>query len=275
MELFDTHCHLDDEAFTEDLPEVIRAAERAGVRQMLTQGTTLKSSRTCIRLAETYASVFAAVAIHPNCILEDFPDPEAGMGAFLPQFLPLTEHPRVRAIGETGLDEHWDDTPLEVQKAYLKLHLALARQSGLPVILHCREAESALLEVLRDDFQHQGPVPGIVHSFSGDTVFLRACLELGLHISYSGSVTFTNKKLARLRETVPQVPADKILVETDSPYLTPMPFRGKISRNSPEQVIHTAAFLAQLRGEDSEIFARQTTQNAEALFGCSASSEKV
>ena len=265
MELFDTHCHLDDDAFQTDAAEVVAAAQAAGVRQMLTLGVTWESSLNCIRLAETLPGVYAAVAIHPNELMRDL-ETWQDDAVFFERFGQLADHPRVIAIGETGLDLHWDDTPLEIQQAFLVKHLELARRTGLPVSLHCREAEDALLETVRRDFEKNGPARGILHSFSGDEAFLRACLDLGFFISYSGCVTFTNKKLASLRATVPLVPDDRILVETDSPYLTPMPFRGKIPRNTPEMVVHTAAFVAELRGTTAEAFAAQSTANANRLF---------
>ncbi len=264
--LFDTHCHLDDEAFTEDVATVVKLARNADVRWMLTQGTTIHSSLDCIELAERFPEVYAAVAIHPNCLMGEIPY-FGSDSAFFEIFTKMAEEPKVRAIGETGVDLYWDDTPIEIQKKFLALHYELSRRTGLPVVVHCREAEEALLEVTCADFEKNGPTPGVIHSFSGDTTFLEACLELGFYISYSGCVTFQNKKLDALRETVTRVPAEKILVETDSPYLTPMPFRGKVKRNSPEMVQHTATFLAELRGEEVAEFCRQTTKNAGKLFG--------
>lgn len=264
--LFDTHCHLDDDAFSDDVSSVVAAAKAAGVELMLTQGTTISSSLDSIALSESFPGVYAAVAIHPNCLMEEIPQ-FGSVDAFLDIFTKMAENPKVRAIGETGLDLYWDDTPLEIQKKFLAAHYELARRTKLPVIIHCRDAEAPLLEVTRADFEANGPVPGVIHSFSGDSEFLAACLELGFHISYSGCVTFTNKKLDALRETVPLVPADKILVETDSPYLAPMPYRGKVKRNTPELVVHTARFLAALRCVPEEKLCEQTTENARKLFG--------
>jgi len=263
--LFDTHCHLDDEAFSEDVSSVVSAAKAAGVELMLTQGTTISSSLDSIALAEAFPGVYAAVAIHPNCLLQEIPQ-FGSVEAFLELFTKMAENPKVRAIGETGLDLYWDDTPLDVQKKYLAAHYELSRRTKLPVVIHCRDAEEPLLEVTRADFEKNGPTPGVIHSFSGNTEFLAACLELGFHISFSGCVTFTNKKLDALRETVPLVPEEKILVETDSPYLAPVPYRGKVKRNSPELVVHTARFLAELRGVTEEAFGEQTTRNAKKLF---------
>lgn len=263
--LIDTHCHLDDEAFVEDVAQVVAAARDAGVKKMLTQGTSISSSLDCIALAEEFPEVYAAVAIHPNCLLEEIPAFGSG-DVFLDIFTKMAENTRVRAIGETGVDLYWHDVPIEIQKKFLALHFELSRRTKLPVVVHCRDAEEALLEVARQDFEQNGPAPGVVHSFSGDAAFLKECLDLGFHISYSGSVTFKNKCFEPLRETVPLVPEDRLLVETDSPYLTPMPFRGKIKRNTPEMVLHTARFVAQLRGLSEEKLQTLTTENAQRLF---------
>lgn len=264
--LIDTHCHLDDEAFAEDVESVISQARAANVRRMLTQGTSISSSLDCIGLAERFPEVYAAVAIHPNCLMEEIPK-FGSADVFFEIFTQMAANPRVRAIGETGLDLYWDDTPIEIQKKFLVLHYELARRTKLPVIIHCRDAEAPLLEVTQADFTQNGPVPGVIHSFSGDANFLTACLELGFLISYSGSITFKNKKFDPIRETVPMVPAEKLLVETDSPYLAPMPFRGKVDRNSPALVTHTARFLAELRGITESELAELTTRNAVRLFG--------
>ncbi len=263
--LIDTHCHLDDAAFAEDVARVVTAAREAGVKRMLTQGTSISSSLDCIALAEEFSEVYAAVAIHPNCLLEEIPA-FGSDDVFLEIFTKMAENPRVRAIGETGVDLYWRDTPIDVQKKFLALHFELARRTKLPVVVHCRDAEEALREVAEKDFAQNGPVPGVIHSFSGNSDFLKKCLELGFHISYSGSVTFKNKCFEPLRETVPLVPEDRLLVETDSPYLTPMPFRGKIKRNTPEMVVHTARFIAQLRGVTEEKLQILTTENARKLF---------
>ncbi|MDO4584257.1 MAG: TatD family hydrolase [Planctomycetia bacterium] len=260
----DTHCHLDDEAFSDDLSEVLAASSAAGVEKMVVPGTSLASSERCVALSEAFAEIWSAVAIHPNCLteeLEKFPE-LSQKETFLERMSTLAAHPRVCAIGETGLDLYWQETPLEIQKRFLAWHLELARQKEVPVLLHCREAEAELLEVVRHDFQRHGPVRGILHSFSGNRAFLEDCLELGFLISYSGSVTYTNRKFDALRETVPYVPDDRLLVETDSPYLIPVPFRGKREKNLPALVVHTAECLAALRTTTLEEIAEQTTRNA-------------
>lgn len=264
--LIDTHCHLDDEVFEDDAEQVASAARTAGVEMMLTQGTTIASSLDCITLTEKCTGVFAAVAIHPNCLMDEIPK-FGSVDVFYEIFTKMAQNPCVRAIGETGLDLYWDDTPLEIQKKYLRHHYELARRTDLPIVIHCRDAEDAFLDVTRQEFSENGRVPGVIHSFSGDSDFLSECLELGFYISYSGSITFTNKKFDALRATVPRVPSDRILVETDSPYLAPVPFRGKVKRNTPALVVHTAKFAAELRQISEDELAQWTTANARRLFG--------
>ena len=268
--LIDTHCHLDDEAFADDLPSVVESCTNSGIVKMLTPGTTRRSSEACIALADRFPTVFAGVAVHPECLLgeiQSLGSQAVAEADFFRFFEPLTQREKVVAVGETGLDLYWKETPLEIQTAFLRLHFELARRAKLPIILHCRDAESELLEFVHEDFSRNTPIPGVIHSFSGGPDFLKACLDLGFYISYSGSVTFTNKKFRALRETVPLVPSDRILVETDSPDLAPMPLRGRVPRNEPSYVLHTATQLAQLLQMDMETFSEQTTANAERLFG--------
>ena len=177
----------------------------------------------------------------------------------------MAERPRVVAIGETGLDRYWDYSPIELQRDYFDRHLQLSQRLDLPIIIHCREAEKDLLPMLRTAVG-RGTLRGVIHSFSGDTDFARACLEMGLYISFAGAVTYRNKKFGALREAARSIPDDRILIETDSPYLTPHPLRGKVKRNEPANVVHTAACLAELRGTELEPFAALTTANARRLF---------
>jgi TatD DNase family protein len=174
----------------------------------------------------------------------------------------LVTRPEVVAVGETGLDRHWDTTPFAQQEDYFARHLALARRHHLPVVIHCREAEADVLRMLNDDYKRHGPVRGVMHSFTGEAATAQACLAMGLFISFAGMVTYKNAQA--LREAAKQVPLDRLLVETDSPYLAPVPLRGK--RNEPANVVHTAACLAGLHGIGTDAFAEQTTRNARALF---------
>jgi TatD DNase family protein len=167
------------------------------------------------------------------------------------------------ALGETGLDRHWDYTPFPQQEDYFARHLALARQLGLPVVIHCREAEADVMRMLREDFEKHGPVRAVMHSFTGDSATAEACLAMGLHISFAGMVTYKNAQA--LRDVAKTVPLDRLLVETDSPYLAPVPLRGK--RNEPANVVHTAACLAAVKGIEPNAIAEHTTRNAHLLIG--------
>jgi TatD DNase family protein len=258
VSLIDTHAHLDEDAFIGEREEVIDRARAAGVVAMLTIGTTLKSSRLAIELAEAHSDIFAVVGIQPNYVSEASPDDWQ-------QVVELAAHPRVVAIGETGLDRYWDFSPFELQRDYFDRHLDLAVERKLPFIVHCREAESEVIDCLRLAQDRHGFFPGVMHSFCGDQSALDQCLKLGLHISFAGMVTF--KRNDDLRAVAARVPDDRLLIETDSPYLAPVPLRGK--RNEPANVEHTARCLAEVRGTSFEELAAMTTANARALFGLS------
>ncbi len=256
--MIDTHCHLDDQQFEADLAAVIARAAAAGVEQIISLGTTAASSRATVRLAETYSNLFAAVGIHPNSCAE-------AVAGDWDAIVSLLDHPRVVALGETGLDRYWDYSPIELQRDYFDRHLRLSQQRDRAVVIHCRDAWADMLPMLREAAS-RGPLRGVMHAFSGDAAMAAECLDLGLYVSFAGNVTYTNKKFQSLREAAAGVPADRILNETDSPYLTPEPFRSKQKRNEPALVAHTAAALAALRGVPLEEFVRQTTANARRLF---------
>lgn len=255
LELIDTHAHLDDERFQDDLSAVLDRASAAGVRRIVTIGTTAASSATCVGLAGQHPLVSAAVGIQPNHVAE-------ASGDAWDEVVKLVGRDRVVAVGETGLDRHWDYTPFPQQEDYFARHLALARQHHLPVVIHCREAETDVVRMLREEFERHGPVRGVMHSFTGDEATADACLALGLHISFAGMVTYKNAQA--LRDVARGVPLDRCLVETDSPYLAPVPVRGR--RNEPAYVVHTAACLAEIFGLDAAELAKRTTQNAQQLF---------
>ncbi len=256
--MFDTHAHLDDEQFSADLDAVLDRASGAGIDSVLSVGISTASSQAAVDLAGQRDQVYAAVGIHPNCAAEAAPDDWE-------QIVALLDRPRVVALGETGLDRHWDDTPFDVQQDYFDRHLRLAQQRDLPVVIHCREAEADLLPLLREAAA-RGPFRGVIHSFSGDEKFAEACLSLGLFLSFAGQVTYTNKKFKPLRTVARSVPSDRILVETDSPYLVPHPLRGREKRNEPARVALTAKCLAEIRGVSPEELASQTAANARRLF---------
>jgi TatD DNase family protein len=254
--LIDTHCHLDDEQFASDLPAVIERARAAGLEAMVAVATSAPSSHTCLDLSRCHPGiVFPSAGIHPNHITQAAPNA-------WDEIVSLATNEAVVGIGETGLDRHWDDTPFPQQEDYFARHLALSRQTRKPIIIHCREAEADVVRMLRDDFDRHGPIRGIMHSFTGSAATAAACLEMGLYLSFAGMLTYKNA--AALREVAATVPPERVLVETDSPYLSPVPLRGK--RNEPGNVVHTAACLAGLLGLDEARLAEQTTRNARAVF---------
>lgn len=253
--IIDTHAHLTNENFA-DLDHYLELAKDAGVTGVLTVATTAADAQRCIELAERHPQIRAAVGIHPNDCCQSGPDDWRVIRE-------ICKHPRVAALGETGLDRYWDDCPWDVQLDYFCRHLALSRETQLPVVIHTRDCADECLEILKDEAR-SGPLRGVMHSFSGSAEVAQGCIELGLFISFAGMVTFKNAP--DLREVAQGLPLNRILVETDSPYLTPHPFRGK-RPNHPALVVHTVKVLADLHGMSSELFAEQTTRNAEELFG--------
>jgi len=251
----DTHAHLDDERFAADLPDVLERAKIAGIDHVIVIATTAPSSHSCIALAEKHTMLRATVGLQPNNLAE------AATGAW-DDVVRLADHLTVVALGETGLDRHWHYTPFAQQEDYFARHLELARRKNLAVVIHCREAEADTVRMLRSDFDRHGPVRAVMHSFTGDLVTARACLDMGLYISFAGMLTYKNAQ--NLRDVAAQMQLDRVLVETDSPYLAPVPVRGQ--RNEPAHVVHTAACLAKLLGVSSDALAAQTTANARKLF---------
>lgn len=256
MHLFDTHAHLDDEQLAANVADVLAKASAAGVSRILAVGTCLASSLRCAELANQHSGIFASAGIHPNHSHEAVASDWEGI-------VRLAESRQVVALGETGLDRHWDFAPFALQQDYFDRHLQLAQRLDLPVVIHERECQADILESLRRAGA-RGPIRGIQHSFSGSWDYAAACLDLGLHISFSGMVTF--KKSEEIRAVAAKVPPDRILVETDSPYLSPHPHRGQ-RPNEPALVVHTAACVAEARGVSREDLAQLTTANACRLFG--------
>ena len=253
--LTDTHAHLDDEQFAGDLAAVLERALAAGVAQVVAVATTAPSSAACISLVANHLNVFATVGIHPNHAAEAAPTAWDEVAA-------LAGKKEVVGIGETGLDRHWNYAPFPIQEDYFARHLALSRRKSKPVVIHCREADADVLRMLRAEFDRNGPIRGVMHSFVGDADMAAACLAMGLHLSFAGMLTYKNAKA--LREVAAKLPLDRLLVETDCPYLAPVPVRGQ--RNEPANVVHTAACLAGLHGITPEALAERTTRNARALF---------
>jgi TatD DNase family protein len=260
--LIDTHAHLDIEEFAADRAAVIAAARAAGVGVIVCPAISADSSAAVVQLAAEHPQVFAAVGIQPNYCAAAAADAWDRVAA-------LARGQRVVAVGETGLDRHWDYTPFAVQQDYFDRHLRLAQSLGLPVIVHCREADADVLAMLHEAAT-RGRLAGVLHSFSGDQAMAEACLELGLYLSFSGAVTYRNRKFDALRAVAAAAPAERILIETDSPYLAPEPLRGRTQRNEPAHLVHTAARLAALRGVAPETLAAETTANARRLFSVCA-----
>ncbi len=252
--LIDTHAHLDEQAFDVDRNEVIARARDAGVERILTIGITAETSRAAVELAETHEEIFAVVGVQPNYVSQMQPDDWTVIEE-------LAVHPRVVGIGETGLDRYWDYAPIELQQEFFDRHLELSRRVGKPFVVHCREAEADVVSQLRRAHA-VGPLSGVMHSFCGDADVAAACVEMGLSISFAGMLTY--KRNTDLRAVASTVPRDRLLVETDSPYLAPVPLRGK--RNEPANVVHTAKCLAEECGVSLEDLARQTSDNARRLF---------
>jgi TatD DNase family protein len=262
LELTDTHCHLDFDAFDADRQQIVERARAAGLVLILNPGIDLPSSRAALQLAEQYSEVYAAVGVHPNSATEWDEHTYAALRA-------LANHPKVLAIGEIGLDYYRDRAPRDVQKRVLRQQLSLAAECGLPVILHNRQASGDLLSLLAEwqaELAASGsPLaerPGVLHSFSASLDTARKALALGFYIGITGPVTFKNA--ADLQEVVKSVPAGQLLIETDAPFLTPHPMRG--TRNEPAYVARVAEKLAGLHALEVSEMAAITTANAARLF---------
>jgi TatD DNase family protein len=256
MPLFDTHAHLYDDRFANDFRDVLDRAETAGVVGIIALGIDLASSRASVRQATDRPWLRAAVGIHPNGASEAGSEDWDAIAA-------LAADPRVAAIGETGLDRHWDRAPFPLQQEYFDRHLDLARRLDKPIAIHCREAEADVERMLRTRFDRHGPIRGVMHSYCGDAAHAEKFLAMGLHVSFAGMLTY--KTADAVRAVAAMVPWDRLLVETDAPYLAPVPVRGK--RNEPAYAAHTAARLAEVRGVSCEEMGRITTANAGRLFG--------
>jgi TatD DNase family protein len=251
--LTDSHAHLDDARFAADRDAVIQRAWDAGVRRILTIGNGAgPDDMGCgIPVAEAYDWIFTTVGVHPH-------DASKVEERHFEMMERLSEHPRVLAIGETGLDYHYDNSPREIQREVFRRQLKIAAALGLPVIVHTREADDDTAQILRE----VGVSRGVLHCFTSSAGLAQAALELGFLISFSGIVTFPNAR--ELSEIARTIPADRLMVETDCPYLAPVPHRGK--RNEPAFVVETARFVAQVRGISAEELAFQTAENFSRLF---------
>lgn len=254
MQLFDTHAHLLDDRFDEDRAAVIAKIREEGVVHVLECACESADIDKVIALAEAYPKmIYGAVGVHPHSASEWSPDVYAKVEAAL-------AHHAIRAVGEIGLDYHYDFSPRDAQKVCFDAQLSLANEKNMPVVIHDREAHGDTLDLLR---LHKDGLSGVMHCFSGSWETAKECLDLGLHLGIGGSLTFKNAK--KLVELVPKVPRDRLLLETDCPYMTPEPFRGK--RNDPSLTKLTLARLASLRGEDVEELAAALFENGRRLFG--------
>jgi TatD DNase family protein len=252
--LFDTHAHLDDDRFDKDRDETIIQCQRDGVELILNAGSNIETSVKAIALSKKYEFIYAAVGVHPHDAAEMDEETVGVLAA-------LAGNRKVRAIGEIGLDYHYDLSPRDVQRQRFVEQIDLARQLKLPIIVHDREAHGDVMDIFKKTRIKE--VGGVLHSFSGSAEMALECIKLGLYISISGPVTFENAR--KTVEAVKQVPLDMLLIETDSPYLTPVPYRGK--RNYPGYVRLVAEKIAEIKGISFEEVARQTLENGKRLFG--------
>ncbi|HSI87527.1 MAG TPA: TatD family hydrolase [Pyrinomonadaceae bacterium] len=257
MKFVDSHCHIDGEAFDADRDDVVERARGAGVAAMLNVGTgdpNTDDFRRAVAVAERYDNVYASVGVHPH-------DAKLYDEAAEAQLIGLAGAEKVIAWGEIGLDYYYDHSPREVQQSVFRRQIRVARKLGLPIIIHSRDANKDTVEILTEECSWDG-FRGIMHCFGGTAEMAQELMPLGFLISFAGNVTF--KKAEELREAAAVVPLDKLLVETDCPFLTPVPHRGK--RNEPAMVVHTARFLAEFYDVEFETIAKQTTDNFLKFF---------
>lgn len=256
--LVDSHCHLDFDSFGEDVEAVIARARAEGVVRMITVGTaqSVEGAASALEVARRYDDILrATVGVHPH-------DAKNADDALLGEVERLAADPLIVAVGEMGLDYYYDNSPREEQAEAFRKQIAIARRVKKPIVVHTRNARDETLAILREE--HASDVGGVIHCFSEDPEFAAGALDLGFAASFSGLVTFP-RHTEGIREAAKRQPADAILVETDAPFLAPKPHRGK--RNEPAYVAHTAAFVADLRGDDLAAFRRATTENALRIFG--------
>lgn len=263
MMLVDSHCHLDFPDLQTRLPEILEAAHAAGVGRLVTISTHVARFETYKILAETNDSVFFTVGTHPHNAAEEPDVPPA-------RLVELSAHPRCIAIGEAGLDYHYDKSPRDVQRKVFRTHIEAARETGLPLVIHARNADEDMIEILSDEMR-RGRFSAVLHCFSSGEKLARVGVELGLYVSFSGILTFRNSE--EIRHIAAAVPHDRLLVETDAPYLAPVPFRGKT--NEPAYVAHTAHVLAEVVGVSDTEIARVTTGNFYRLFSKAAAADGV
>lgn len=252
--LVDSHCHLDFPDFADELDQVVERARKGGIGLMLSINTHVSRFPRVLAVAERFDDVYCTVGIHPH---------EAGSepATDAETLIHLAEHPKVVGFGETGLDYYYDKSPRDRQRDSFRVHIDAARRTELPIIIHTRDADDDMAQILSEEMA-KGAFPGLIHCFSSGQHLADLAVELGLYISVSGIITF--KKAEALQQVISTIPLDRLLVETDCPYLAPIPYRGK--RNEPAYVAHTAAKVAELKGISTEALATATTANFLSLF---------
>lgn len=252
--LVDSHCHLDFPDFAPELDAVVARAEAAGIGRIVTISTRVRRHHEVLGIAEKFPNVYCSIGTHPHYAHEE-PD------VTVADLVRVTNHPKVVAIGEAGLDNHYEFSPRAAQERGLRTHIAAARETGLPLVIHSREADADMARILREESRN-GTFTAVLHCFTGGHDLAMTAVELGFYVSFSGILTF--RKANELRAIAAELPADRILVETDAPYLAPGPWRGR--RNEPSYVAETARILGECRGLDPPGIARQTTDNFFRLF---------
>jgi TatD DNase family protein len=252
--LVDSHCHLDFPDFADDLDGIVARAEAAGVGRLVTISTRVRRLPTLLAIAERFPNVYCSVGTHPHNA-----DEEDGIPA--DELIELTKHPKVVALGEAGLDNFYEHGSSGAQERGFRAHIAAARATGLPLVIHTREADEQCGIILADEMA-RGSFKAVLHCYTGGRELAMKAIDMGLSISFTGIITF--KKSQELRDLAAELPADRIMVETDAPYLAPGKWRGK--RNEPSYVVETAKVLAEARGVSLEELARQTTENFFRLF---------
>ncbi|MFD0917982.1 TatD family hydrolase [Pseudahrensia aquimaris] len=252
--LVDSHCHLDFPDFAEELDDVVARARSVGIGRMVTICTRVRKFPDVLAVAERFDDVFCSVGTHPHNAAEE-------LDVTTDKLVELSQHRKVVAIGEAGLDYHYDKSPRDAQAQGFRTHIAAARETGLPLVIHARSADEDMISILEEETR-AGAFPAVLHCFSSGRKLAERGIELGLYVSFSGILTFKNSE--EVRDIARDMPRDRVLVETDSPYLAPMPNRGK--RNEPAYTVHTAQTLGDVWGLDRESVWRQTTENFLRLF---------
>lgn len=252
--LFDTHVHLNADQYKDDLEEVIGRAQEAGIEYMVVVGFDRGTIQKAMEIAEKYDFIYASVGWHPVDAI-DMTTKD------LEWIEELSSHPKVVALGEMGLDYYWDKSPKDIQQEVFRQQIRLARKVNLPIIIHNRDATEDIVRILKEEKVEE--VGGVMHCFTGSLEVAKQCMDMNMYISFGGPVTFKNAK--KPKEVAAEIPLDKLLIETDCPYLTPHPYRGK--RNEPSYVSYVAEQIAELKQMDYEELAKKTTENAKKLFG--------